>query len=325
MIPFVQKLRQPLVWSVLCLLILGVIRWELTPISRLEASVEDSRNSNAEDQINEREFSGKRAFVYLEKQCEFGARFPGSAAHQKTQAYLLAELEKFAEEAVLQPFEYRQQNQSIKMNNILARFGGNGGGTMLLAAHWDTRPFADLDPNLANRNTPILGANDGASGVAVLLEVARILKSNPPATPVIIVLFDGEDYGKTVSDMFLGSRYFAQNMGRWSADFGILLDMVGDRDLELPMERYSWNADRQLTEAVWRRAEEIGLPEFQRRLGAAVMDDHLQLIEAGVPTVNIIDFTYPYWHTIEDTPDKCSPHSLEVVGRLVLDIVYRGL
>ena len=325
MIPFAQTFRQALVWGVLCWLLLGANRWEFALCSGLAAFAGDSPNSLAKDQINDKDFSGKRAFAYLEKQCEFGARFPGSTAHQKTQAYLQAELEKFALEVKLQPFEFRQKNQTVRMNNILARFGGNGGGTILLAAHWDTRPFADLDPNPANRNTPILGANDGASGVAVLLEVARVLKSNPPATPVIIVLFDGEDYGKTVSDMFLGSRHFAQNMGRWSADFGILLDMVGDRDLELPMERYSWNADRQLTEAIWRRAEEIGLPEFQRRLGQAVMDDHLQLIDAGVPTVNIIDFSYPYWHTIEDTPDKCSPHSLEVVGRLVLDIVYRGL
>lgn len=325
MYPFAQKLRQVLIWSMLWSLLLGTNWLEFVRCTSLEAAADNTPNSLAEDQIYNKAFSGKRAFEYLEKQCEFGPRFPGSIAHQKTQAYLLAELGKFAQEVKLQPFEFRQKNQTLQMNNILARFGGDGGGTILLAAHWDTRPFADRDPNPANRNTPILGANDGASGVAVLLEIARVMKSNPPPNPVIIVLFDGEDYGKTVSDMFLGSRYFAQNMGNWSADFGILLDMVGDRDLELPMERYSWNADRQLTEAIWIRAEEIGLPEFQRRLGYAVMDDHLQLIAAGVPTVNIIDFNYPYWHTIEDTPDKCSVNSLEVVGRLVLSIVYLGL
>ena len=323
--PSAQKLKQVLLWSVLWWLLLGTNWLEFARCPSLEASADDTPNSLAEDQIYNKGFSGNRAFAYLEKQCEFGARFPGSTAHQETQAYLFAELEKFAQEVKLQPFEFRQKNQVLKMNNILARFGGGGSGTILLAAHWDTRPFADRDPNPANRDTPIIGANDGASGVAVLLEIARVLKSNPPPNPVIIVLFDGEDYGKTVSDMFLGSRYFAQNMGSWSADFGILLDMVGDRDLELPMERYSWNADRQLTEAIWRRAEEIGLPAFQRRLGVAVMDDHLQLIEAGLPTVNIIDFSYPYWHTIEDTPDKCSPNSLDIVGRLVLNIVYSGL
>ena len=325
MYPLAQKLGQMFIRSILCWLLIGANVLDFAGCPSWEAAANDTPNSLTEDQIHDKGFSGSRAFAYLEKQCEFGARFPGSTAHQETQAYLFAELEKFAQEVKLQPFQFRQKNQVLKMNNILARFGGGGSGTILLAAHWDTRPFADRDPNPANRDTPIIGANDGASGVAVLLEIARVLKSNPPPNPVIIVLFDGEDYGKTVSDMFLGSRYFAQNMGSWSADFGILLDMVGDRDLELPMERYSWNADRQLTEAIWRRAEEMGLPAFQRRVGAAVMDDHLQLIEAGVPTVNIIDFSYPYWHTIEDTPDKCSPNSLDIVGRLVLDIVYSGL
>ena len=325
MYPLAQKLGQLFIRSILCWLLIGTNVLDFAGCPSLEAAANDTPNSLTQDQIHDKGFSASRAFAYLEKQCEFGARFPGSTAHQETQAYLFAELEKFAQEVKLQPFEFRQKNQVLKMNNILARFGGGGSGTILLAAHWDTRPFADRDPNPANRDTPIIGANDGASGVAVLLEIARVLKSNPPPNPVIIVLFDGEDYGKTVSDMFLGSRYFAQNMGSWSADFGILLDMVGDRDLELPMERYSWNADRQLTEAIWRRAEEMGLPAFQRRLGVAVMDDHLQLIEAGVPTVNIIDFSYPYWHTIEDTPDKCSPNSLDIVGRLVLNIVYSGL
>lgn len=278
-----------------------------------------------EEAFSDGTFNAKRAFAYLEKQCEFGPRVPGTTAHQVTGKYLSAELEKYADEVVLQPFEFRHQGRTIQMNNILARFGEDSGGKVLLAAHWDTRPFADRDPNPANRNTPIVGANDGASGVAVLLEIAQVLKSKPPSTQVIIVLFDGEDYGRTVSNMFLGSTHFAQNMGKWKADFGILLDMVGDRTLTLPMEGYSWNAARDLTESIWRRAEELGLPAFQRRLGPAIMDDHLPLIQSGVPTIDIIDFDYPYWHTVEDTPDKCSAESLEVVGRLVLDIIYSGL
>lgn len=270
-------------------------------------------------------FNAKHAFAYLEKQCEFGPRVPGTTIHQETGAYLFAELEKYADEVAFQPFEFRDQDKTVQMNNILARFGDDSGEKILLAAHWDTRPFADQDPDPANRHTPIVGANDGASGVAVLLAVARVLKSKPPPIQVIITLFDGEDYGRTVSSMFLGSTHFAQNMGRWKADFGILLDMVGDQTLTLPMERYSWNAARDLTEAIWQRAEELGLPAFQRRLGPAIMDDHLPLIQAGVPTIDIIDFDYPYWHTVADTPDKCSAESLEIVGRLVLDIIYSGL
>ncbi len=290
-----------------------------------ESDAGRSSSTLAEQSLGDATFNAKRAFAYLEKQCEFGPRVPGTTAHKETQAYLFTELKRYADEVALQPFEFRHQNETIQMNNILARFGEDSGGKMLLAAHWDTRPFADRDPNPANRNTPILGANDAASGVAVLLEVARVLKSKPPPIEVIIVLFDGEDYGRTVSTMFLGSTHFAQNMGRWKADFGILLDMVGDRTLELPMEGYSWNAARDLTEAIWRRAAELGLPAFERRLGPAIMDDHLPLIQSGVPTIDIIDFNYPPWHTVEDTPDKCSAESLDIVGRLVLDIIYSGL
>lgn len=270
-------------------------------------------------------FDAERAFAYLKKQCEFGPRPPGSAPHKATQNYLFTELQKFANRVSRQAYEFKTEGRTLQMNNILAQFGPQRGETLLLAAHWDTRPIADHDPNPENRSKPILGANDGASGVAVLLEIARILKAQPPPRRVLIVLFDGEDYGRTVDTMFIGSRYFAQNMGEWKPDYGILLDMVGDKDLQLPIERYSWQANREFTEAIWQRAAELGLAPFQPRLGAAIMDDHVPLIQAGIPMVDIIDFDYPHWHTLEDTVDKCSAKSLEVVGTLVLSVIYEGL
>ena len=277
-------------------------------------------------------FDGQRAFVFLEKQCEFGPRPPGSDAHQKTQAYLFTELKKYADTVVLQPYTSEVDSNSVPpqritlhMNNIIAEFGGNHRETLLLAAHWDTRPCADRDPNLEKQREPILGANDGASGVAVLLEIARMLKEKPPPRRIVIILFDGEDYGKTTDQMFLGSRYFAKNMGKWRPDYGILLDMIGDKDLQIPIEKFSWQANSQLASAIWQRAEKLGLAPFQRKLGPAVMDDHVPLIRAGIPMVNIIDFDYPHWHTLEDTVDKCSPKSLEIVGTLVLNIIYEGL
>ena len=270
-------------------------------------------------------FDAQRAFEILEKQCEFGPRPPGSPAHRETQNYLFTELQKYANSVVLQPLQYTADGVTLQLNNILAEFGSLGGETLLLAAHWDTRPFADLDPKPENQNTPILGANDGASGVAVLLEIARVLKQRPPSRRVIIVLFDGEDYGRSIEHMFIGSRFFAQNLGKWRPDYGILLDMVGDKDLSIPIERYSWEANREFTELIWNRAATLGLAPFQQRLGAAIMDDHVPLIKVGIPMVNIIDFTYPYWHTVEDTVDKCSPKSLEVVATLVMSIIYDGL
>lgn len=271
-------------------------------------------------------FDAQRAFAMLEKQCEFGPRPPGSAAHKETQNYLFTELQKYANSVVLQPHQYKTGTVTLQLNNILAEFGPpTGGETLLLAAHWDTRPFADRDPKPENRDKPILGANDGASGVAVLLEIARVLKTHPPPRRVVIVLFDGEDYGRSIENMFIGSRFFARNLGKWRPDYGILLDMVGDKDLMLPIERYSWNANPGFAEAIWKRAATLGLTPFQHRVGDAIMDDHVPLIEVGIPMVNIIDFTYPYWHTVEDTVDKCSPKSLEVVATLVISIIYDGL
>lgn len=277
-------------------------------------------------------FDAQRAFTMLEKQCEFGPRPTGSAAHGETQNFLFTELQKYANSVVLQPHTHTTETETLHLNNILAEFGpppvtggGQNGETILLAAHWDTRPFADHDPKPENQDTPILGANDGASGVAVLLEMARVFKEYPPPRRVIIVLFDGEDYGRSTDNMFIGSRFFARNLGKWKPDYGILLDMVGDKDLTLPIERHSWNANRAFTEAIWHRASTLGLAPFQQRLGYTIMDDHVPLIKVGIPMVNIIDFDYPYWHTIEDTVDKCSPKSLEVVSTLVISIVYDGL
>ena len=162
-------------------------------------------------------FNAQRAFTILEKQCEFGPRPPGSKAHTETQNYLFKELQKYADNVVLQPHTYKAETETLHLNNILAEFGpgappvtGNGqnGETILLAAHWDTRPFADHDPKPENQDKPILGANDGASGVAVLLEIARVLKEQPPPRRVVIALFDGEDYGRSIKDMFIGSRFF---------------------------------------------------------------------------------------------------------------------
>ncbi len=277
-------------------------------------------------------FDGNRAFDILKKQCEFGPRPPESEAHRKTQDYLLTELKKYSDTVVLQPYTSEvdtmsepPQRKMLHMNNIIAEFGSGHQETLLLAAHWDTRPCADKDPDLERQREPILGANDGASGVAVLLEIARILKIKPPPRRIIIILFDGEDYGKTSEQMFLGSRYFAKNMGKWRPNYGILLDMIGDKDLQIPKEQYSLVANAEFVDLIWERAEKLNLAPFQDRIGPAVMDDHVPLIEVGIPMVNIIDFDYPHWHTLEDTVDKCSPKSLEIVGKLVVSIIYEGL
>jgi len=271
-------------------------------------------------------FDGKRAFHYLLRQCRFGPRAPGSEGHKRTLDFLVSELRKYADNVRLQNFPLYSpiEGRSFMLTNIIASFGDQK-RRILLAAHWDTRPCADQDPDPKNRNRPILGANDGASGVAVLLEVARIIGSHPPKIGVDIVLFDGEDSGRGgyPEEFCQGSKYFAQNMGSdYHPEFGILLDMIGDRDLTIYVEEYSARYAPDIVDRVWSAAEELGIAEFDRRIGYEVVDDHLPLLKAGIKCIDLIDFDYPYWHTLGDTPDKCSPESLEKVGRVLLKVIY---
>jgi len=273
------------------------------------------------------EFDADQAFQYLEAQCAFGPRNPGSEGHKQCMAYLISEMQKYADTVREQPFlmSIPGSPRMISATNIIASFG-QGSEPVLLCAHWDTRPWSDHDPEPSKRNNPVMGANDGASGVAVLLEVARILKKTPPTGPVDIVFFDGEDAGHSgqTDTWCLGSRVYAESLSDQGMlpRYAILLDMVGDRDLHLPMEGYSRRYVPNLVSRLWTKAGQLGLTAFENRIGPFMIDDHLELLKVGVPAVNIIDFDYPFWHTTEDTVDKCSPESLKQVGTLILYMIY---
>jgi len=274
-------------------------------------------------------FSGENAFEYLVKQCDFGPRNPGSEGHEKCLEFLTGELKKYANLVKKQEFIYHGEklDKDFTMTNIIASFNMNplGNRRILLCAHWDTRPFADKDPNPENRNTPIIGANDGASGVAVLLEIAKILANNvPPPVGVDIILFDGEDYGESgdIENFCLGSREFVRKKGEYRPDYAILLDMIGDKDLSIPIEENSQVFVPELVEKVWKRADKLNFDVFKDETGSSVFDDHVILNRAGIRAVDIIDFDYPYWHTIADTPDKCSPQSLYYIGTLLVSLIY---
>ncbi len=277
------------------------------------------------------EFDGRLAFDMLEKQVAFGPRVPGSKAHTRCAEWLSVQLRQYADRVVRQKFIHNDlhADTSVVLYNIVASFNTRPGiKRIMLAAHWDSRPRADQD-RPENSRKPIPGANDGASGVAVLLEIARLIKSEPLPFGVDIVLFDGEDYGREgdLEEYFLGSRYFVSQLGGYRPAYGILLDMVGDANLSLPVEYNSARMAPQIVEKVWNAAEELGYTEFERRSGPAINDDHIPLLEAGIPFIDIIDFEYPdrghaYWHTLEDTPDKCSPYSLKVVGQTLLHLLY---
>jgi glutaminyl-peptide cyclotransferase len=272
-------------------------------------------------------FDGAKAYALLQKQCAFGPRVPGTPAHQRCGDYLINVLRGYADQVATQDFihSFGKPLQSAKASNIIANFQSHNGERILLCAHWDSRPWADQEPDLKNRNKPILGANDGASGVAVLLEIARLIKQKPPRCGVDIVLFDAEDQGMEGDERGYakGSQHFARNVvSTFRPRFGILLDLIGDKDLNIYQEQYSLKYARPVVEKVWAAAASAGVNEFMPQPGYAIFDDHLPLLERGIPCIDIIDFDYPHWHTLGDTPDKCSPVSLEKVGRVLLQVLY---
>jgi glutaminyl-peptide cyclotransferase len=276
-------------------------------------------------------FSGEHAFTLLTAQTAFGPRNPNSAGHRACLTYIASTLRGLADDVRLQEFTHTGYGgEQLHLTNIIARFRPSDSTRILLCAHWDTRPRAEQDETRGRRNDPILGANDGASGVAVLLEIAGLLKITPPFIGVDIVLFDGEDYGREGdhASYLLGSRYFAEHKGgEYIPRFGILLDMVGDKFLELPKEQYSLRYAPHVVDMVWKTAAFLGVHQFLDEKGEEIMDDHLPLNEAGIQTIDIIDFNYPdasnrFWHTHQDTPEHCSAESLEAVGSVIASVVY---
>lgn len=274
------------------------------------------------------QFDENRAYKYLVKQCEFGPRDPGSKGHKQCLEYLYNELNKWADQVKTQKFTHTfgQPAKSVIATNIIAHFQPQKSERVLLCAHWDTRPWADEDAKAANRSKPILGANDGASGVAVLLEIARLVSLYKPKMGVDIVLFDAEDSGTTGNNRSwaVGSQVFAKEKDfHYQPRFGILLDLIGDADLQIYVEQYSLQYAPHVVDLVWNKAEELGISEFIRTPKFAIYDDHVPLLEVGIPCIDVIDYDYPYWHTIEDTPDKCSAESLGKVGRTVVAVLYQ--
>ena len=252
------------------------------------------------------------------------------SGHPACLEWMAGVLKPLAEKVERQEFTASLGSKRLPMTNLIATWGASGaaqGEGLLFAAHWDTRPSADEEPNFADRKKPIPGANDGASGVAVLLELARLLKQSPPPVPVTLVFFDGEDYGPSLERMFLGSQYFAQHLPPGTPRQGALLDMIGDRELVIPKEKYSIDAAPRVVEAVYKIAKRLGYEkQFPDENGPSIMDDHLPLIQSGLQVIDLIDFNYgpnhSWWHTHQDTPDKCSPASLKVVGDVMAEWIY---
>jgi glutaminyl-peptide cyclotransferase len=265
---------------------------------------------------------------YLETLCDFGPRNPGSEGYRETLSLIRKVGEKYADQMIEHPFSVRTgQGTSQDMTNLELRFQGTEGGTpILIGAHFDTRPFADEDPNPENRSTPILGANDGGSGTAVLLGLAQYLNQHPVARPVHLVFFDGEDFGLKGSSLnLLGSTYYAQELvkkekSEWPY-WVLVIDMVGDKDLQIFKENHSLKGSAKFLDKIYRVAKEQGVQALIEKTKYTIYDDHYPFHRMGIPSTVLIDFDYPYWHTLEDTLDKCSIESMMSIFSVVVKTI----
>ncbi len=287
-------------------------------------------------------FNADSAYQFVKAQLSFGPRVPNTPAHKKCAAYLENTLKRFTSDVIVQKGQvYAYNKKALNFQNIIASWMPETKNRILLCAHWDSRPYADHDPDPANRRKPVDGANDGASGVGVLLEVARQLALNPPPIGIDILLFDAEDYGphqedpgdKSDEHWGLGSQYWANNPHKpdYTAKYGILLDMVGARNATFLMEGISAQYASDILKHVWNTAGRIGYSSsFLYEQGGFITDDHVAINRIRhIPTINIIHLDresetgfYPYWHTTKDNLDAIDAGTLKIVGQTVLTVIY---
>ena len=260
-------------------------------------------------------FDSSRAYADVQTQVAFGPRMPGSAGHAQVREWMRAELES----AGWQVEVHESERMGHPIYNIIAKLNAEP-PQIILGAHYDTRFFADNDPDLTKRTEPVPGANDGASGVAVLLELARSLPKDTP--PIWLVFFDTEDNGRIEGwDWILGSRAFTEEIPI-NPRAVVIVDMIGDADLNIYLEK---NSNVAIRTEIWSMAASLGYGDvFINEEKFSMLDDHTPFLEKNIPAVDIIDFDYPYWHTTQDTPDKVSAESLHAVGDTLWHWVVSG-
>ena len=287
-------------------------------------------------------FNADSAYQYVKAQCDFGPRVSGSEAHSACLAYFVEQFNAFgADTVIVQEGEMTIYDGTEKpVRNVVASYGLGKPNRMMICAHWDSRPFADNDINPDNRRKPIIGANDGASGVGVILELARQLGMKDATMGVDLILFDLEDLGAPDWEQTkladggwaLGSKYWASHphIPGYQAQFAILLDMVGGRGAQFYREYFSEQYAGWVVDKVWNKAADLGLGHlFVNQRGGGVTDDHINVIRAGIPCIDIIHFQAntessfgDYWHTHNDDMRNIDPATLDAVGRVLMEIIY---
>jgi hypothetical protein len=276
------------------------------------------------------EIDGQAALGYATTQVEFGPRIPGTEPHRKTGEWIHAQLSERADTVMVQAWRHRNaQGDTVPLWNFIGRFNPAATRRVLFFAHWDTKPTADYDTG-ARAKLPVPGANDGGSGVAVLLAMADALKKKAPTIGVDLLFVDGEDYGtfNPEVDVLLGSKYYAANPAPGpKPEYAILLDIVGGKNAQFRKEGHSLTAAPGVVDLVWSTAERVGHGNlFLNESGGAITDDHVPLQQAGIRAIDVIgDFgpssAYPWWHTVDDTPDKLSAEVLAAVGNVMMAVI----
>ena len=272
------------------------------------------------------EFDAAQAMQYVETQMAFGPRIPNTDGARRCGDWILERLRATADSVEVQAFVHvTARGDTLHLRNLIAHFRPGTGDRVLYLPHWDTRTHADADTDPAQRAGAMPGADAGASEVAVLLGVAAALKVRPPALGVDLLFVDGEDYGDfdAGADVLIGSRYYAAHLAHDARPlFAVLFDMVGDKDLKISPERFSVDRAPEVVERVWTAARDLGYGRyFPETITGPITDDHVPLLDAGIHAIDVIDLDYPYWHTTQDTADKLSVESLQVVGDVAVALL----
>ena len=270
-------------------------------------------------------FNQQRAYKQLVEVCALGPRNHGSQGKKAAEELIRAVLTDAGAEVSAHTFEHTPvgSTQPAQFTNIIGRIKPTEQRRVLIGTHYDTRSWADRDAVANKRTMPIIGANDGGSGVAVMLEMAKTWKDAPPPIGIDLIFFDGEDFGRDRiwQDYFLGSKAWVRDHPEYRPEWGVVLDMVGDASFAIKQERDSSARASAVVAKVWQAAKRVGSTAFRDQPGGTITDDHTAFLDRQMPVILLIDFAYPYFHTTQDTPDKCSPDSLGQVGRAVMEAV----
>jgi hypothetical protein len=280
----------------------------------------------ADDRSKPAAFDGKRAMGYLDDVCKIGPRISGEPGMAKQQELLKKHFEALGGKVSLQEFKATQVSrpkQTVAMTNLIVSWNPERERRVIICSHYDTRPIADQEPDERNWRKPFISANDGGSGIALLMELGQQMKDLKTAVGVDFVFFDGEEYvfDPEGDHYFFGSEQFAREYRRGKPKHkylaAVLLDMIGGKNPRFPIEQYSQYQAGALVEELWKIAAEQKCTAFQNRPGPAVRDDHIALNAAGIPAVDIIDFNYPHWHRLSDIPANCSSEGMTQVAKVL--------